>query len=427
MKRFVVSLSLVLAMALMLCGGMASTRAVAQDVTEIDFMTYLTGPDAATYEALVNRFNDEHPNIKVNFLVSTGGAEYLAQLVLAIRSGNAPAALLLHQDEMPRYINNDMLTGWSQADWETAFNLKLDDFVPAAMQYAVVNGMVYGIALSVFQDGLYYNVDHFVAAGLDPDKPPQTWDEFLQYAQTLTKDFDGDGTPDQWGYFCYGGWQYRMLWQWYSLLWEMGGELLTEDQTEVAFNNEIGVTALQYFVDLIHEYKVCPVEASDGEEAFRLGQLSLHTNGPWMINNFASVEGLNWRVAPMPKWEGNGATWGSSHTLAFPKGVSDKAHAAAVEFGAWMADQGVTLALAGAYPSRISVAQSDEFKAIPSYAAYAGFADAGADLRLPPAVDSWAQAESILIEYFQGALAGDISAEQAIQSAADDIQAALEG
>jgi multiple sugar transport system substrate-binding protein len=424
MKRFVVSLSLVLAMALMLCGGMASTRAVAQDVTEIDFMTYLTGPDAATYEALVNQFNDEHPNIKVNFLVSTGGAEYLAQLVLAIRSGNAPAALLLHQDEMPRYINNDMLTGWSQADWETAFNLKLDDFVPAAMQYAVVNGMVYGIALSVFQDGLYYNVDHFVAAGLDPDKPPQTWDEFLQYAQTLTKDFDGDGTPDQWGYFCYGGWQYRMLWQWYSLLWEMGGELLNEDQTEVAFNNETGVAALQYFVDLIHEYEVCPVEASDGEEAFRLGQLGLHTNGPWMINNFAEVEGLNWGVAPMPKWDGNGAAWGSAHTLAFPKGVSDNAHAAAVTFGAWLANHMVEIAGSGMYPPSISVGQSGDFRALTANAA---FADAAEDLHLPPTVESWAQAESILIEYFEGALRGDISAERAIQSSADEIQDLLEG
>jgi multiple sugar transport system substrate-binding protein len=426
MKRIAVSLTLMFAMLLAIGAGMASPKAIAQEVTEIDFMTYLTGPDAATYEALVNQFNDEHPNIKVSFLVSTGGAEYLAALTLAIRSGNAPAALLLHQDEMPRYIENDMLTGWSKADWESAFNLKLDDFVPASMQYAVVNDMVYGIALSIFQDGLYYNVDHFVAAGLDPDKPPQTWDEFVQYAQTLTKDTNGDGTIDQWGYFCYGGWQYRMLWQWYSLLWEMGGQLLNEDQTQVAFNNETGVTALQYFVDLIHKYNVCPVEASDGEEAFRLGQLSLHTNGPWMINNFAAVEGLNWRVAPMPKWNGVGATWGSAHTLAFPKGVSDKAHAAAVEFGTFMASQGVTLALAGAYPSRLSVAQSDEFKALPAYAAYAGFADAGADLHLPPTVGAWAQAESILIEYFQGALAGDISAEQAIQSAADDIQAALE-
>jgi multiple sugar transport system substrate-binding protein len=424
MRRIVISLSLLLAMLVMLSTGMASTKAVAQEVTEIDFMTLFTGPDAATWEGLVNQFNDEHPDIQVNFLVSTGGAEYLAQLALAIRSGNAPAVFIAHTDELARFIRSEMVTGWSTADWESAFGVSLDDYVQASISPLIVDDTVYGLPLAVFQDGLYYNVDLFVDAGLDPDKPPQTWDEFLEYAQALTKDTDGDGTTDQWGYFCYGGWQYRMLWQWYSLLWEMGGELLNEDQTEVAFNNETGVAALQYFVDLIHEYEVCPVEASDGEEAFRLGQLGLHTNGPWMINNFAEVEGLNWGVAPMPKWDGNGAAWGSAHTLAFPKGVSDNAHAAAVTFGAWLANHMVEIAGSGMYPPSISVGQSGDFRALTANAA---FADAAEDLHLPPTVESWAQAESILIEYFEGALRGDISAERAIQSSADEIQDLLEG
>ncbi|NWG32735.1 MAG: ABC transporter substrate-binding protein, partial [Rhodocyclaceae bacterium] len=396
MKKVVVSLSLLLAMLLALGGGMASTKAVAQEVVEIDFLTYLTGPDGAYYEALVNQFNEEHPGIKVNFLVEPGGAEYQSKLVLSIRSGDAPAAVLLHLDEIPRYINNEMIYGWSKADWESTFGVSLDDYVPATMSYAIVDDMVYAVTFTVYHLALYYNVDHFVAAGLDPDKPPQTWDEFIEYGKALTRDTNGDGEIDQWGYFCHGGWAFRVLWQWYSLYWEMGGELLNEDQTEVAFNNEKGVAALQYFVDLIEKDKICPAEPSDGEQAFALGTLSMHTNGPWMINYFDSVEGLNWRVANLPAFDGHKAAWGSTHSLVFPKGVPDAEHEAAVEFGAWMAAHTVELAAAGAYPARLSVVASEEFQALPAHAVFA--AGAADYLHLPPALEIWPEAEAIFLE-----------------------------
>lgn len=422
--KYWVSLGLLLALLVTLGGGMASTKAVAQEVVEIDFMTYLTGPDGAFYEALVNQFNEEHPNIKVNFFVEPGGAEYQAKVVMGIRSGDAPAALLLHADEIPRYIQNDMVYGWSKADWESTFGIPLDDYVPATMEYVIADDNVYGLTLTVYHLALYYNVDHFIAAGLDPDKPPQTWDEFIEYGKALTVDTNGDGTIDQWGYFCHGGWQFRVLWQWYSLFWQMGGELLNEDQTEVAFNNDIGVAALQYFVDLIEKEKICPAEPSDGEQAFALGTLSMHTNGPWMIAYFDSIEELNWRVANLPRYEGNAAAWGSTHTLVFPKGVPEAEHQAAVEFGAWMAGHMIDLAAAGAYPARVSVMESEEFKTMPAHAVFA--AGAADYLHLPPALEIWPEAEAIFIEYFQGALLGEISAEQAIEACAEEIQALLE-
>ena len=39
---------------------------------------------------------------------------------------------------------------------------------------------------------LYYNKEMFLNAGLDPERPPASWSEFVEYAKKLTKDFDGD-------------------------------------------------------------------------------------------------------------------------------------------------------------------------------------------------------------------------------------------
>ena len=47
--------------------------------------------------------------------------------------------------------------------------------------------------------GLTWNKDHFKEAGLDPEKPPRTWDEFRDYAKKLTKK-DAQGNITRVGY-----------------------------------------------------------------------------------------------------------------------------------------------------------------------------------------------------------------------------------
>ncbi len=48
---------------------------------------------------------------------------------------------------------------------------------------------------------LYYNKTMFDAAGLDYPTPEWTFQDVLDAAAKLTTDTNGDGQPDQWGYF----------------------------------------------------------------------------------------------------------------------------------------------------------------------------------------------------------------------------------
>ena len=63
----------------------------------------------------------------------------------------------------------------------------LGDFWPALHANAVVDGELYGVPFHNSTPLLYYNVDHFKEAGLDPDKPPRTWAELVDAAKKLTK------------------------------------------------------------------------------------------------------------------------------------------------------------------------------------------------------------------------------------------------
>lgn len=415
MRKLLVILTLAVALLL-------APTAQAQDPVEIDFLTYLTGPDGAYYADLVTQFNEEQSDIHVNFLVEEGGADYNARLTLGIRSGNAPAVAMLEIDKLPRFVESDFITSFSVEEFEEIFHSDFDDFVPSTISGAMANDRIYAVPLAGFHAAMYYNVDHFEAAGIDG--PPETWAEFVEYAQMLTQDTDGDGATDQWGYYCFGGWQYRVLWQWYSVLWGMGGELLNEDLTEVAFDSEEGVAALQFFVDLIREHEVCPAEPADGEQAFGSGQLSMHLNGPWMISFFDSLPELNWQVANLPTWDGNAAAWGSVHTMTFPMNVPDEQHQAGLVFGAWLADHTADLAAAGAYAPRYSVLESEAHQALEAQTI---FGQGASDyLRMVPPVEYWPEAEQILLEYFDGALLGTVSAEEAVMGAAEEIQYLVE-
>ena len=63
----------------------------------------------------------------------------------------------------------------------------LDDFYPAMLEACSINGKPYALPMYVSPFVLYYNKDLFTKAGLDPEKPPKTYDEMLEMAEKLSK------------------------------------------------------------------------------------------------------------------------------------------------------------------------------------------------------------------------------------------------
>lgn len=64
----------------------------------------------------------------------------------------------------------------------------LKDVQPALVKSATKGGHVYGIPILPSWMIMFYNKDILSKAGLDPEKPPRTWDEFLAACKKVTKD-----------------------------------------------------------------------------------------------------------------------------------------------------------------------------------------------------------------------------------------------
>ncbi len=113
-------------------------------------------------------------------------------------------------------------------------------YTPAALAIASANGKVYGLPYSGYQLGLMFNIKVIQAAGLDPNSPPKTWDDFRAYAKQI---HDKTGVP---GYVELtnqntGGWH---LTNW---IYTGGGDLekVSGNTTQVVFNNDVAVAWLK--------------------------------------------------------------------------------------------------------------------------------------------------------------------------------------
>ncbi|MDZ7319181.1 MAG: extracellular solute-binding protein [candidate division KSB1 bacterium] len=120
-------------------------------------------------------------------------------------------------------------------------------------------GKLIGIPLGAHTRLCIYYRDMFVAAGLDPDRPPQTLEELIEYARRLTRDTDGDGKIDVWGLGIYFGPSRATIELTFApLLWHFGGTLWDEETKQAAFASPAGFQAARFLSDLINTYQVTP-------------------------------------------------------------------------------------------------------------------------------------------------------------------------
>lgn len=382
---------------------------------QLQFWTPFTGPDGAYMERMVEQFNEEHAGeIEVELFILAGGADYITKLALAIRTGAPPGVVILSPNDYFRFLDN--LTSWTREELIEQHGLDVDDFSPNILESVTRDGRIYAIPLGTYCLGLYYNIDHLVEAGLEP-RAPRDRAEFLEYARKLTVDKDGDGSIDQWGWYSFGGWPFRVLWQWYTLLFQNGGSLLSEDKKSAEFYSPEGISALEFFVDLIHKEGVAPPDPADPEEAFRVGMLSMHVNGPWMINLFKEQPDLNWAVAPVPLLGQEQVVWGDAHLMCIPQ-QSPETTEAAITLAKWLSDNSLEWAKAGQVPVRNSIVESEEFAALTEQYE---FAKQLSYVRFLPQTERLAEIESVLLEYMDATYLGDMDPEEALDYAAEEV------
>ncbi|MDI6783041.1 MAG: sugar ABC transporter substrate-binding protein [bacterium] len=248
----------------------------------------------------IAEFERQHPNIKLKF-IDIPAASYYPKLQTMIAGGTPPDAAYLAYDQIPIFAVKKAIQSLEPfLARSTAFDFS--GYYPRVVDMLKFQGKIYGVSRDFTVFGLYYNKDMFDQAGIS--YPDETWDwnKFLAAAKKLTKDTNGDGRIDQYGFSPEPWLDSFIYW-----IWANGGEIISEDLKTCIINKPETVEALQFIADMRLKHKVAPslvASQQPGQGTLDLmaaGRLGMYVNGSWMISELRKKAKFRWDVAPVPK------------------------------------------------------------------------------------------------------------------------------
>src|SRR5712692_2957234 len=215
--------------------GAAPASAQSADIT-FYYPVAVGGPVTRIVDGLAADFMKENPGIKV---------------LTAVKSGEAPQTAILLSTDMFTLIDEDAVIPFDDVIKTAEDKAWLASFFPAFMLNSRTGAKTWGIPFQRSTIVLYWNKDAFKEAGLDPNKPPATWAEQVEYARKLTK-HDASGHATQWGVQVpSSGFPY---WLFQGFTTQNDVLLMNEAGTQTFFDKPAVIEALQYWVDLSHKH-----------------------------------------------------------------------------------------------------------------------------------------------------------------------------
>ena len=355
------------------CSHPPASRGVVRDAQGRIVLNYwngFTGPDGTTMTAMVAQFQRDNPDIRVKMQLIPWGT-YYNKLTLALAYGGAPDVFICQAHRMPEFASFGTLRPLKDLFDSAQPPLRASQFAPAPWKASFYDGVQYALPLDVHPMGMYYNVKLFKDAGIvdaqGNAKPPRTWEEFLTDAKKLTKDTTGRGRPDQWG-FVITNQETIFL----AMTHQFGGSILTPDGKHGNLSSPACLAAVGRMHDLIYKYHVAPPpEGIDSWLALRQGKVAMGLEGIYMLSSLQEQKSQDFAGAPIPQFGPEPATWGGSHLLCQPRGLSPEQSNAAWRLMRYLSDHSLTWAEGGQVPARADIERSPQFQALPVQAQFA--------------------------------------------------------
>ena len=282
----------------MLLGLMVSVGAIAgakAQTVEIEYWQYVFDARVKAMNELIKRFEAANPNIKVK-QTTFPYADYQTKIAAAMPAGQGPDVVQLFYGWLDNFVSAKFIQP-----------LPRDAFPPATIEkefYPIVSAMkrdgeYYALPTAVRSLALFYNKKLFQEAGLDPNTPPKTVDELLDFAKKTTKR-DGAGNMLSAGITLdFPGQDYH--WWRETLLRQNGGAPYSDDNKTVTYDSEAGAKSLNWYADLQRVHKVGQVGFMDeGQAAFRAGRAAMTVDGSFRLGAFGGIKAFEWGVAELP-------------------------------------------------------------------------------------------------------------------------------
>jgi multiple sugar transport system substrate-binding protein len=310
---------------------------------------YLSGPSKEIMDEIIAQFNETHKgSIEVEDLAISFW-DYWDKIRVAMAAKQEPDVFLHDLGNVGMRASTGILLDLKP--YLVAAGFEPDEiFFEGPLEMCSYRGGIYALPLETDVRLLFYNKGLFRQAGLDPDKPPTSWEELLSFAEKLNV-LDKNGEYEIVGFNPLYGQSYFWMY-----VWGKGEDFITEDG-KVVVNSPGIVQALQEWVALINKLgleKLLAFGANFGwgaADAFIAGKVGMGIQVGNFITDLATyAPDLDYGIVQIP-YPVQNATWSNGFSLELSSRSRNKIEA--VEFALYLLSDEVQLKLAHGLSSLI--------------------------------------------------------------------------
>jgi multiple sugar transport system substrate-binding protein len=239
---------------------------------------------------LVKEFNAQNNGIKVEYR-EIQFDDVVSEAMRAYSTGQAPDIIAVDNPDHALFSSHGAFLDLTDMIAKSSV-VKTANYFPGPLKSVMWKDKYYGIPKATNTIALYYNKDMFKAAGLDPSKPPKTWDELIADAKKLT-----DPSKNVYGITFSAKANEEGTFQFLPWVQMAGGSY---DH----INTDGAVKALTTWKQIMDEKLASPDTLTrsqwDATATFNAGNAAMAISGPWEIDRMLTDAKFDWGVALLP-------------------------------------------------------------------------------------------------------------------------------
>lgn len=243
-------------------------------------------------EKIIEKFEKENPDIKVDIEL-TPREQYFQKLETAANGGAMPDVFWMNGPNAARFANGKVLLPLNELIEKD--EVDMSNYPETVTSLYTINDEVYGIPKDFDTTGLFYNKKIFDEAGVPYPDETWTWEDLKQAAEKLTNKEKGihgiaADLKNQGSY--------------YDLIWQNGGEIITNNGKSTGFDEPAAIEALEYWYSFIDEGlspTYVQLTESWSVDMFMSGKLAMIFDGSWRVPIFKDNPDIDVAVLPQGK------------------------------------------------------------------------------------------------------------------------------
>jgi len=302
-------------------------------------------------QTMLDAFHARNPNITVRLI----GGNYAPEKILTLASApDAPDVMQVPEEAISEFGDKGVFI-----DLTSSVKDLQGSYYRPVWELAQNGDRIYAVPWFGHTTQLIYSRAAFRGAGLDPAKPPTTWEELFRTAQALTR-------GASYGFGLVGKQHHDLAWQWDMFLWQAGGELVKKqgEKWRVAVNSPAGLRALQFYLKMksASEPEVAEASAVETGNFFLAKRVAMQYLGPWAIADaWKKAPDIDAFAAPLPRDAKQATVYSTENLVMFR---SNKHQAESLKLMRFLASPDSAKLLmvgeGGKYPFRVPVLKSME-------------------------------------------------------------------